>query len=88
MRRRQLGKIWRQSWTVTVAGWITLAECMKLSPRLHARISPKRSGISVASSKRRKQISVAGAKFTKGKVGGDEMKETWPRMKGFEEVGA
>ena len=39
-------------------------------------------------SKRRKKISVAGAKFTKGKVEGDEMNETWPRMKGFDEVGA
>ena len=42
MRKRQLGTSWRQSWEVAAAGWITLAECMKLSPRLHARISSKR----------------------------------------------
>ena len=30
----------------------------------------------MASSKRRKQISVTRAKFTKGKVGGDKMNET------------
>ena len=71
MRRRQLGKSWRQSWTVTGrldnTGWMHGTQ-----PKTHARISSKRSGIHVASSKRRKQISVAGAKFTKGKVGGNE----------------